>query len=104
MHDTKSQNLSEIEDKSSEDIDEAFEPNFELKDQIQDYYKVSDTFRRNRLHYEDKWLKRAIIYDNKIAKDKEMPTQETRYPSIQKSLDINPFYEPKKEKKKKKKS
>ena len=102
--DLKSLKQSE-DDLSSLDFDEAFDHNFELDDQIQDYYNVTDTFRKNKLPYEDKWLKRAIIYDNQLDKETEggMLTKETRYPNIEKTLIINPFAEPKEKGKKKKK-
>ncbi len=95
--------ISQISEEASGD-EAAFDTNFDLQNQIQDYYMVTDTLRKNRLSYEDKWLKRAIIYDNQLDPEKErsMKTQEDRYPNIEKILLENPYREIKKEKKKKK--
>ena len=66
---------------------------------------MSNEFRTNKLPYDERTLKNAIIYDNMLNPklDDKNRIQEHRYPDMAKTLLHDPFYEPKTKTKKKKK-
>ena len=91
--------------KGQEDFQQIFDLNWDLANQIKEYDSVEAEFKKNKLKYKEKWLKRAIIYDNQLdpEMEKNMKKQKERYPDPQELLIHNPYAEPKAAKGKKKK-
>ena len=74
-------------------------------DHFDEFNFVSNQFNTNKLPYEERTLKNAIIYDNMLNSklDDKNRKQEDRYPDVSKTLLHDPFYVPKPKGKKKKK-
>jgi len=100
----ESSNGAEVEASQSSE-EEVFDLHFDLDEQVEEYNQCITDFSKDQIGFRDKWLRRAIIYDNQLDPDKEgqMQTQEERYPDIEKILMDNPYKVVKKAKKKKKK-
>ena len=77
----------------------------DLIDHIDEFNYVKNEFDQNKLKYEERTLKNAIIYDNMLNSnfDEANRKQEQRYPDVSKTLLHDPFYVPKPKKKGKKK-
>ena len=76
-----------------------------MEAQVQDYNKITEIFRKNKIKYDEKKLKYSVIYNKYLDPDmdKRMRTQGERYPGPEVGLMINAHRKPKKEGKKKKK-
>jgi len=88
---------------SKDDLVFDLHPN--LPEQLAEYKYVEGQFKKNKLTYDDRMLKKAVIYDNTLGEEGEKKgvTQGQRYPDISTMLFHNPFHVPKKAGKKKKK-
>ena len=88
-----------------EEDEHVFDVAYELQSQIKEYKDISAIFRKNKVPYAERELKRSIIYDNQLDPEVEkgMKRQKDRYPLIEDGLFINPFRVEKKAKKGKKK-
>ena len=53
------------------DDDHVFDVAYELQSQIKEYKNISEIFRRNKVPYMERQLKRAVIYDNQMDPDVE---------------------------------
>lgn len=98
-------NVNPLNNENTESKDDfVFDTHPNFPEQLAEYQYVQGQFKKNKLAYNEKMLKEAIIYDNTLSEEQEKAvTQGARYPEISKMLIHDPFHVPKKAGKKKKK-
>ena len=70
-NDEDSQDMDGAGKLREEEDDHVFDVAYELQTQIKEYKNISEIFRRNKVPYVERQLKRAIIYDNQMDPDVE---------------------------------